>query len=216
MKKACTSLGTVQAGKLPTLCQLARDEDSETKHSGPEEKKSGGLRYGRVASASGDTRSDVPVGQLSFVEIHEVVEQQSGLELEVYRLVDVATIIENGDEVAEQEVDLAKVIESIAEIEEVSTNSEVHFCEAAVCCAVGINQRRRGIGDGEGTTAVACVTDDIVENDVIGDRAGVSCEWSYRKAQKENEGREILAQWMEFLSGKLEQTMSYNQGCIMS
>ncbi len=184
---------------MPALGQLARGEDSETKHPGPEEKKGGWLRYGGVARPGRiDSRGDVTAGILSLVEVFKSVEEQARLEMEVYRLVDIAADVEDGDEVAEQKVDLAVVIESVAEIEDVSTNNEVHIGEAAVCGAVAVPKRGRRIGDGERTGAVACVADDVVEDDVIGDRTGVSCDGSCREAQKENEGRKILTQWSSF------------------
>jgi hypothetical protein len=196
-KMACTAAGAVQANEVQILGQFARGQNSETKHPGPKKKKGGWLWYRRVGRISS---GDVAAGVLSVDEVVEGVEKQARLECEVYRLADVAAYVVDGDELTKQKVNLPEVAEDVAEgvveIEDVATDGEAHVGEAAVRRAIGLKRRGwRGV-DGEGTGAVPCVADDVIEDNVVGDGASVSCNWSYREAAEKKKGRKILTQWM--------------------
>lgn len=82
----------------------------------------------------------------------------------------------------EQEVDLAEVTNGVAEIEGVAADGEVQIGEATIHGAIAARQQGRSIGESEGTGAISCVANDIVENDVIGDRAGMGCDRSNSEA----------------------------------
>ena len=187
----------VQAAEVQALGQLARGQNSETKHPGPEKKKGGWLRYRRVGGISS---GDVAAGELSVDQVVEGVEKQAGLECEVYLLVDVAADVVDGDEVTEQKINLPEVAEDVGEgimeIEGIATDGKAHIGEAAVRRAIGLKRRGRRIVDGEGTGAIPCVAYDVIEDNVVGDGASVSCNWSYREAAEKKKGRKILTQWM--------------------